>query len=59
MKLRAIRSMKVAQSLLFAGEHVIKIEPSEKSPGKLVFIFEDTHKVQQILNEARTKRPPL
>lgn len=59
MRLRAILSKRVAQALIDEGERVIKIEPSERLPGKLVFIFEDNQAVKKALDEAKATRPPM
>ena len=53
MKVRAIRSLKVAQSIMSAGQAPLKVEPSEKIPSLVVFIFEDTPQVKSALDAAR------
>ena len=54
MKLRAIRSLRVAQAIMQRGQKPLKIEPSVKSAGKLVFVFEDTPIVKTALDESNT-----
>lgn len=58
-KTKAIRSLKVAQTIMQRGQSPVNIEPSKKTPGKLVFVFEDNETVRQVLNEVKTVRPPI
>lgn len=54
MELCAIRSLKVAQTIMQQGQSPVKIEPSIKSAGKLVFVFEVTPIVRSALDKAKT-----
>lgn len=51
----AIRSLRVAKELIRRGHELLSVEPSRKSKGFNVFIFEDCPEVQQVLLENARK----
>lgn len=52
-KVKAIRSLRLANILAANGHKILNVEPSVDSPGFTVFIFEDTSDLQRVLTEAR------
>lgn len=55
-KFIVIHSRQVAQSIIDAGQALIKVEPSRHRRGKLVFIFERSRIIDGIL--VRSDRRP-
>ncbi|QDP99184.1 hypothetical protein FOH38_00715 [Lysinibacillus fusiformis] len=53
-KFIVIHSRQVAQSIMDAGQALIKTEPSRHRWGKLVFVFERSQLINEIL--AKSKR---
>ena len=53
-KFIVIHSRQVAQSIMGAGQALIKTEPSRHRRGKLVFLFERSQLINEIL--AKSKR---
>lgn len=53
-KFIVIHSRQVAQSIMEAGQVLIKTEPSRHRRGKLVFVFERSQLINEIL--AKSKR---
>lgn len=54
-KLKAIRSLRLANILAQKGCSILRTERCRDNPHLSVFIFEDTAKLQRILTEARSK----
>lgn len=54
-KLKAIRSLRLANILAANGQKILNVEPSVNSPGFTVFIFEDTDELQHILSRERKR----
>lgn len=48
-----IHSQRIAQAIINAGQPVIKIEANRKQPSKLVFVFETTDIVTQVLDAVK------
>lgn len=55
-KFIVIHSRQIAQEIIDAGQALIKMEPSRHRRGKLVFIFERSQLIDEIL--ARSSRRP-
>ena len=53
-KFIVIHSRQVAQAIIDAGQALIKTEPSRRRRGKLVFVFERSQLINEIL--AKSKR---
>lgn len=52
-----IHSRKIAQLIIDAGQPVVRIEPNRNQHGKLVFIFDQTELVADVLNRNRRPHP--
>jgi len=52
---KPIRSLRIANELVARGHKILGVEPSRKSEGYFVFIFEDTPELQRILTESNRK----
>lgn len=52
-KVKAIRSLRLANILTASGHKILNVEPSVNSPGYTVFIFEDTPELQRVLTDSR------
>ena len=48
---KCIRSMRVARKLMAQGFHAIDTEPARRSPGKIVWIFENTPQLEAALSK--------
>lgn len=57
-KFTVIHSRQVAQLIMDAGQALIKTEPSRHRRGKLVFIFERSHIVDEILERSNRRHKP-
>lgn len=57
-KFIVIHSRKIAQTIIDAGQALIKTEPSRQRRGKLVFIFERSHIVDDILERSKRRHHP-
>ncbi|WP_369379783.1 hypothetical protein [Lysinibacillus fusiformis] len=55
-KFIVIHSRQIAQEIINEGQALIKMEPSRHRRGKLVFIFERSHLIDEIL--AKSSRRP-
>ena len=54
-KVKAIRSLRLANILAASGHKILNVEPSVNSPGFTVFIFEDTDELQRTLSRERKR----
>lgn len=54
-KVKAIRSLRLANILAASGHKILNVEPSVNSPGYTVFIFEDTPELQRVLTDSNRK----
>ncbi|MCS5504162.1 MULTISPECIES: hypothetical protein [unclassified Lysinibacillus] len=52
-KLKAVRSLRVANILAQNGHRILRTEPCADNQQLSVFIFEDTPALQLVLSEAR------
>lgn len=57
-KFIVIHSRQVAQAIIDAGQALIKMEPSRQRRGKLVFIFERSHLIDEILTKSSKQPQP-
>lgn len=57
-KFIVIHSRQVAQGIIDAGQALIKMEPSRHRRGKLVFIFERSHLIDEILAKSSRLQQP-
>lgn len=48
-----VHSQRIAQAIIDAGQPVIKIEANRNKRGKLVFVFETTDIVTQVLGDVK------
>lgn len=51
-KFIVIHSRQVAQAIIDGGQALIKMEPSRHRPGKLVFVFERSHLIDEVLTRS-------
>lgn len=54
-KVKAIRSLRVANELTSKGHRILGIEKCLDNPRLMVFIFKDTPELQQVLTESNRK----
>jgi len=52
---KPIRSLRIANELVARGHKILGVEPSRKSEGYIVFIFEDTPELQSLLTQSRRR----
>lgn len=57
-KFIVIHSRQVAQSIMDAGQALVKTEPSRHRRGKLVFIFERSAVIDDILERSKRRHHP-
>ena len=57
-KFIVIHSRQVAQTIMEAGQALIKTEPSRHRRGKLVFVFERSHLIDEILTKSSRRPQP-
>ena len=51
----AIRSARIAGLIIDAGQPVLRIEANRNKRGKLVFVFQSSAIVSEVLNEVRRR----
>lgn len=56
MKMKAIRSLRLANELAASGHKILWTEPCRNLPGYQVFIFEDSPALQAVLTQSRRRR---
>lgn len=54
-KLKAVRSLRVANILTQNGHRILRTEPCMNNRNLSVFIFEDTPSLQRVLTDARRR----